>query len=157
MEITIFEQLTLQIVSSKVFDSKDRASVKKITNSLALDSAETTNDINYHWKNQVELEATIIYLLGKYGDILQETENQLLELETELSLSMEKDSDGKKYKLETLLSANPTVQTVRRDRDVIKNLCRDLSGLSKVVFGRNQKLENLSIHYRREQLADERS
>lgn len=162
MEV-ILNQLTLQIVGSKVFDAKDRPTLKEVISSLLLDGVNVLSDVNDTIKRQVRIEAGIVYLLGKYEDKQQESENDLAELEAEVVLSMPSmDDDGRKLTVEHRrvlhkygVVADPAMQRARRSRDSIKALNRDLGNIARVVFSRNAKLEHLSNNYRREMKSDD--
>lgn len=118
--------------------------------------------INESFRWQVELEAAAVYLKSRYGSIVNRLESSLTEYQSGKFVEMgPRDEEGLKWtakaKEQWILATDPHYAA---KLDVFKESARLLDlikGLSDIVFGRDRKLEQLSINYRREVQADTRS
>jgi hypothetical protein len=150
-----FTYLAKRLIGSTRLDAQDRAVVKNVVYALDLDGQPDLSSMDEKWQKQMRMEASMVYLIGRYTDYLQAAEGNLEATESNVRLQVpDKDpTTQKKYNKEdrdAVLSINEEVLQHRSDRDAIKSLHRDLTNLMKIVIGRNQKLENLSVNYRRD-------
>lgn len=151
------QRLVQYIVKHDFLETEDRPVVKEVIYKLELD-LETFEEVNEKLKGQIKLEADMVYLLGKYRDICNDLKIELDEEEATVFLDAPKRNDegyktsAKEFKAYQL--AHPEIAVKRRRLVAVESLLATLTLLSKVVFARNDKLEQLSVNYRKELAAD---
>jgi hypothetical protein len=156
-----YQLLLQEMTSNSYIDDTDKRVLKNVIDDLRITDLTDLKDINEKWEDQVRLEAAVVYLTGKYSNKLQVIESGAEQSEALALLGIpEKNSEGRKLiaaDRAAIITTNDKVRELRIRKSVLKALNRDINNLSKIVFGRNQKLENLSINVRREMSADEKS
>lgn len=151
------KRLVQYAVHHESLDPDDRPSIKDVIFQLALD-LDTVEEVNEKFKGQIKLEADMVYLLGKYRDKCNDLKIELEEEEASVFLDAPKRNDEgfktstREFKAYQL--TNPEIAVKRRRLAACESLLSSLVLLSKVVFARNDKLEQLSVNYRKELAAD---
>lgn len=156
-----FQLLVGLILENEYLDPSDRQTVKDIIYGLNLTSDGSFDDINNKWEMQIELETLIVYLVRKYTKVLAGVSKEHDDMFADKRLSVDDySSAGKKYTAEdkkSLVRLDPDLN-VLIDRSLnINLLVQDLQDVMRIVFGRNQKLDHLTVNYRRELANDGRS
>jgi hypothetical protein len=150
-------RLVAIILQNPGLDAEDRIVVKDVVYKSKLDLT-SFEDVNDKIKGQVEIEAGIAYLLGKYRDQLTDLRYDLDEEESTAILEVpKKNEQGYKTstrELKAYQSVNPEVAVKRRRVSAAESLYATFEALWKIVFARNDKLRELSINYRRDQESD---
>lgn len=153
------KRLVLRLAKNEFLAPEDRSVVKDVVYALILDT-ETVEDVNEKLKGQVRLEADMVYLMGVYRDLKNEFTYELEEEEGHVLLDTpRRNDDGYKTSAKELKAhsvTNPEVAVKRRRLASVTSLYESLQLLWKIVFARNEKLEQLSVNYRKELKADER-
>ena len=148
-----------QFAEAQHLRSNHKKVLAEIIDALSIHWISSMLDVNEAWKDQMKIEAYMIFLVGYYGDIEREVETKLAEAEARLTLGIpRKGESGEKYTVDmvkALIMTDDDIMQLKGERDEIRNLNRDLALLLKVVMGRNQKLDHLSVNFRREFTADE--
>jgi len=155
-----FLPLMARIIRNPSLDSDDRPWVKKLIDSLNVAKRKDFEQIDDMWEHQMKMEAIMVYLLGKYGDQYEDADDLLGEIESTFKVDIpikDPESGYKRTKddIDSILLQNEEVREAREAKRSNKSLNNDMQYLSKLVFGRNQKLENLTVNYRRMIAADE--
>jgi hypothetical protein len=154
-----YKELIKEIVLQTCLDVTDRPAIKELVAGLDLEGDESYQDIVTKWKTQVRLEATFLYLQAKYTRLFAEAQAEYTNEQAEMKLVCpDRDMDGSRLTVEAkrvLISTDPSMKKLSDRISKLKVLVDDLDRLSYVVFGRNKKLENLNIDYRRQLKADE--
>lgn len=156
-----YKQLAQLIMNSPHFDEEHRPDLKRVVYRLSLDRVDNVEHVNAKIKGQMEMEATMVFLVGHYRGIQYELDNDIEREEGLATLDVPtKTADGykttaKQAKAQVL--ANEEVAVLRMKLSPLKSLVMDLENIFTLVLKRNQKLEQLSINYRREQNIDDRS
>jgi len=152
-----FIRLANEIINNEYLEEVDRLVVKQLVYRLKLDLSQF-EEVNEKIKGQMELEADLVYLLSKYRKLTDERKFELEEQEAEVLLDVpHRNPDGyktgaKEFRAHQLLDPNVAVE--RRRNSLAAALYHDLQNLSAMVFGRNKKLNELSVNYRKEMAAD---
>ncbi len=156
-----YKQLAQLVITSTSFNKEHRQEIKDIVFSLDLDNIEGIGDVNEKIKGQMDMEATMVFLLGFYrqrqmemvGDLEREEGLALLDVPT-------KDAEGYKTGAKSAKAQVVTAQDVaslKLNLTPLKSLYEDLENLFNILLRRNRKLEELSINYRREKAIDDRT
>lgn len=155
---TSYELVVQRIVKSEYLKENDHVVIERITYALSLDGPAELTDIDTKIKMQMDIEADIIYLLGEYEDLLYRYDDMLDRIEAARRLDLpDRDGNDRKYNeadRAALLTINQDVQKLRAKQHGAKSLSRDIDRLAKIVFRRNDKLDLLTVNYRREIAAD---
>jgi hypothetical protein len=154
-----FVELTKLILKSDLFEKSHQELLKNIVYSLSLESTDNIIDVNNEWKTQIEIETSIVFLVGFYTGLLskQDIVNNHRYDETLLSIPDKPDNSLRKYTVDekkALVKLDNIVYRGMLKHSLLNDLIRNLENLQKIVFRRDKKLENLTINYRREQEAD---
>jgi hypothetical protein len=148
------------ITSSSALKEEDKGVVRSVCDRLRIgDSSAMVND---YFRTQVELEATAVYLTSKYGALMDRWRGLIEKHKAEKYMELgSRNDDGLKWTKEAkeqwLLSTDSRYSVLSDYCLQAERLLYTIRDLSTIVFGRNGKLEQLSINYRREQTADQRS
>ncbi len=138
---------------------EDHPVVEKVTSLLY--TSDEIGLINDYFRMQIEAEAGATYLVGRYISLVTKLKEMLREHRAgKLLMLGERNDDGYKWtakgKEEWLLATDAPYATQLEQIAKVDNLLNLLKGLKEIVFGRNDKLEQLSINYRRDTLIDTR-
>jgi len=155
-----YKNLAQLIMDAAHFEEEHRPDLKKVVYRLSLDSVDNIENVNEKIKSQMEMEATMVFLLGYYRGCQFELDNDI-EREENLAVldTPSKNEDGYKLSAKQFRAsylANQDVAVLRMRLSPLKSLVMNLDNLFTIVIKRNQKLEQLSINYRREQNIDDR-
>jgi hypothetical protein len=140
-------------------DKEDRRVVGDIIDKLAF-PAQWDND---QLRTQTDLEISISYLLSKYHEHNEQKQAHLADLRADFMDEIgEKSPGGVKWasvkaKEEYMSVHYPDYRVELATAVKSAALYFALEHLHKVVWGRNMKLEQLSVNYRRETETDRRS
>lgn len=154
--LLLLDQLIRQQSSLKV---EDHDVVKSLCTDLALQ--EETGYINSYICKQPDLEATALYLYGKYSTLYEKLKASVAEHRADHALKLgSKDDEGLKWtkqsKEEWLLATDVKyVERLERLRKV-ESLYMLIKGLYNITLNRDEKLQHLSNNYRRELKGNER-
>lgn len=155
---TGYELFAARVLNSGYLDRSDHCVVERVAYALSLDGPGVLDDVNTKTKMQMDIEADVIYLVGVYSDKLARYESALERMEAVKRLDIpERSASDKKHSVAdqaAILTINSDVQKLRVKRNGAKSLSKDIDRLAKIVFGRNDKLNLLTINYRRELAAD---
>ena len=140
--MTYVERALMLVLESPVLESGDVVFVKDLAWRISLDPINVVYDVNLALKAQVELEAALVYLVNKYKGHKARAEaakDYRWSLTAKLfkPRSAERPLDGEYQEL-----LNRHVE--------YGNLVGLLSDLAGIVYSRRDKLEQLSVNYRRE-------
>jgi hypothetical protein len=139
---------------------EDRKVVKYVCENLRI--MDDPGMINEYFRLQVENEATMVYLLARYGEMMDRMRDVLAKHKAEITLDLgSKDEEGYKRTKNSreafLLATDARYISLLDLTQIAERLFFTLKNLSDIVTKRDDKLEQLSINYRREQEADSRS
>jgi len=128
----------------------------------ALRISEDPGLINEYFRGQIEAEASMIYLVGRYSSLVTRLKDKLNERRAGKAFELgSRDDEGLKWskqdKEQWILATDPKYATQLDMLHDMEALLKLMYGLRDVVFGRDRKLEQLSINYRREMEADKRT
>lgn len=148
------------ILLSKGLKEEDRKVIHDVCEKLRI--MEDPGMINEYFRLQVENEATMVYLIARYGEQMDRMRDVLSKHRADVSVDMgSKDEEGykrtKSAKENWLLATDPRYLALLDLVGVSERLFFTLKNLSDVVMRRDGKLEQLSINYRREQETDLRT
>lgn len=151
---TLLENL---IVSHPHLKQEDHAVISKVCRLLEIQEEHVL--INEYHRRQVELEATAVYLTGKYTALVKRFESVFNKHRAGKSVELgERNDEGLKWtriaKENWLLGTDARYIALVDTLAEAQRLLMMLKGLSDVIFARDNKLEQLSINYRRETEAD---
>lgn len=153
-----YKLLVAQIIGNDYLEAKDRQVLKDVVYALDLQGEGTLIDVNQQWITQQRIEANMVYLTSKYEAMVIQAERAGDEVESALYLDLPATrEDGKRCTAEDrkrLLRLEPDVAVAKHKVVELQILTNALSKLSRTVFGRNQKLEQLGVNYRRELSSD---
>lgn len=155
--ISLLENL---ILSSPALKAEDQAVIKHVCLNLRIEQEH--GFINDYFRRQVEIEATAVYLTGKYNALLERWRRIIGQHKADKFMELgSKNDDGYKWTKEAkeqwLLSTDARYTVLSEQAQEAERLLYILRDLSNVVFTRDKKLEQLSINYRRESEADKRA
>lgn len=140
------EKLITAILQSPLLETCDIAEVKSLAFRVSLVAINVVVDVNTAMKDQVELECLMTYLRNKYNSRLNYSNDARDRVFGRLAKDL-----------------GPRSPLIKNDPDYVSAMdrCRacellysNLKGLSDVVNGRQDKLEQLSINYRLELRSD---
>jgi hypothetical protein len=134
------------ILKSPVIERQDYQLVKSIAKSYPISDVNVIVDVNVTMKDQVDLEAAVVYLNNKYKANFERAEKEATLLKHRLQKkngvrSVENHLDADYIELSGYCLECELLS------DVIKDL-------AKIVIDRQKKLEQLSVNYRRESPPD---
>jgi hypothetical protein len=156
----IFQQLARLILESPYVDPEDRLVLKQVVYRLKL-YATNLEDINDKIKGQIEIEAAISYMSGKYLQKMNDAQAEMEEIEaTKLSQMPDKTDIGYKVtekERKTLLAIDPDTAIARKRFSEKQTLYKNLQSILKIVFKRDDKINNLCVNYRKELKLDQNS
>lgn len=163
MDLDEFQVLVIHLVENEELDPKDKPRIKKVIYQLSMDELDRSpKDQNSRWADQQRMEASIIYLVGKYSDYVIAAKRNLEDAKDDERLDLpEKDGEtNRKYNKddrEALINRSADVHDKRDQLDALQSLLRDLIKLEQTIIRRNDKLNDVSINIRRDKEVDERS
>lgn len=152
-----------RVLENPELDSCDRPVLKSVITKISISTNELNlESINDLWADQIDLEARMLYLIGKYSHLEDKASEIVDTIEGSylLQLPDKMPDTNRRINKEDRMAMLRNEEEVRFERYKIidiRALVRDLSNLHRLVIGRNQKLENISVNYRRELKADENS
>jgi len=151
------QRLVKQVLTSEFLESEDRPVIKEVVYRLELD-LHGFEDVNQKIQKQIEIEADMVYLLSKYRNVAAESKFDLEEEQAGVFLDSPRINNGG-YKataneLKAYQLTHPDVAVKRRRNQAAQALYETLQEISMIVFGRNKKLNELSVNYRQELKAD---
>lgn len=160
--IDLVAVLEKHILSHKMLKLEDNAVISQVCYQIRIE--DDPGKINEYHRTQVGSEAAMVYLTSKYGELvvrLKKKRDSYL-IQKSLELGSTNEIDGKKWtskkaKQEWILMTDPDFALLAEKVDDAANLASLVQGLFTIVFGRNDKLEQLSINYRREAEIDRRT
>ncbi len=157
MEVDGISLLENHIRSHPYLKVEDQAVVSKVCLQIRL--SEDPGLINSYLREQVEVEASVIYLVGRYSGLVSKLEKRLKESRAGFVFEMGDRSDSgfkinKADKEDTLLATNAKYALQVEILSDMGDLLNVLRGLSTIVFKRDFKLEQLSVNYRIEMRVD---
>lgn len=144
--MTFVERVVSLILESVVLESGDVPLVKDLTWRLPLDAVNVVQDVNVALKLQVELEAAIVYLLNRYKAM-----KNRLEAQRDHRWALAGKFKGPRNVERSL---DPEYQELLNRHMEYGNLVNLLSDFAGIVYARRDKLEQLSVNYRREMPSD---
>lgn len=123
---------------------------------------EETGDINEYHRMQVEAEAGSVYLRVRYDQVMEKFRTLIDKHKAGRFVELgPRDDEGLKWtkasKEQWLLGTDARYVALLDMLKQAERLHAMLRELSNIVFGRDRKLEQLSINYRREAEADRRT
>ena len=145
------------LLSCKAIKDEDRSIVSNLCETLRID--QDYGFLNDYFRMQVQIEATQIYLLGKYNLLLDRWESLIDKHKAEKAFELgDRNQEGYKWTKESkeqwLLNSDARYILLREQAQEVKRFLGILKDLYTIVFTRANKLEQLSINYRREMRAD---
>lgn len=154
--VSLLENL---IVSDQHLKSEDKSVVQKICRLLRIEHPELIND--YH-RQQVEAEAGIVYLKARYDSLAEKMREKIEQHKAgQFVVLGDRNDEGLKWtkasKEQWLLGTDAQYVVFLRIYKEKERLAGIMRELANVVFGRDRKLEQLSINLRREAEADRRT
>lgn len=152
----LIQLLEQQIISHPHLKEEDKAVVTQLCEFIRID---TEADINEYFKLQVEAEAGVVYLKGKYSRLLNKFASIVEKHRSGKSVELgSRDPEGYKWnkasKHEWLTGTDAryaALVSTHKDVEVLSSIIKDLA---QIVFNRDRKLEQLSNNYRREMQVD---
>lgn len=147
------------ILVSKCLEEEDIPEVKKLISKMNI-AYQSLNDMNSNINEQIEMEASVIYLIGKYNRLLLHSNSRLDTERSKLLLGVPDEIMSKKLTLVEKKAFADTDDQMIQDKeysDELSALCSSLQFLQKSVFSRHYKLEIMSTNYRHELKSDENS
>jgi len=148
------------ICSHSLLKATDDAVVKKVCSFIRID--ESPGLINDYIRQQVEAEASMVYLTNKYESLHRRMTQRSNERKAGRFLELgEKNDEGYKWTVQAkekwILATDAKYQLQLENIAELDGLVSMLRGLSAIVFRRDSKLEQLSINYRQEMRTDKGS
>ena len=156
--MTYADELRDLIRLSPYLHEKDHVAVNFIASKYQIDEGQ--NFINEYLITQSEIEAAAVYLTGKYTNTLNVVKGALEDAEADVLIGIGDTSVGG-YKLtrqDKSVAILCDISCAKFKAKILKleALVLLLERLSIIVFRRYNKLEQLSVNYRRETEADKR-
>ena len=148
------------ILLSKALKEEDRKVIHDVCEKLRI--MDDPGMINEYFRLQVENEASIVYLIARYGELMDRLKNVLAKHRADTSLDLgSKDDEGykrtKASRENWLLATDARYVALLDSVGIAERLFFTLKNLEAIVMKRDGKLEQLSINYRREQEVDNRT
>ena len=139
---------------------EDHEVVSKVAGFLY--TSDEPGKINDYFRGQIEAEAGATYLVGRYTSLVNKLRERVREHRAGKFVELgERNDEGYKWtakgKEDFLLGTDAQYATQMETVAKVENLLSLLKGLREIVFARNDKLEQLSINYRREMEIDRKT
>lgn len=144
--MTFVERVLSLILESVILEKGDVPLVKDLNWRIPLDAVNVVQDVNQALKLQVELEAAIVYLVGRYKG-----HKARLEAQRDHRWALAGKFKGPRH-VERPLDAE--YQELLNRHVEYGSLVALLSDVQNIVYSRRDKLEQLSVNYRREMPSD---
>lgn len=155
-----FRRLIALIMESPYFKTEHISIIKAVCLKLNLQSSSLQH-INKKIQDQIEIEADIIYLLGKYRVEYYET-LCLYEEVSGCSLAKVPSATDEGFRrnikeITALVDSDPDVAVLKNKYLGMKSLYKDLQNIFQIILARNENLNHLSNNYRKELTVDNNS
>lgn len=156
-EIELLKNLVL---SKKHLKEEDKPLIVQLCEKLRI--LADVRDINEYFRQQVEVEAGMVYLVGRYTMIVDKFKDVVESHKAGKSVELgERNDEGLKWtkagKEQWLLGTDARYVALLGTLKEAERLLDLLRELSKVAFRRQDKLEQITINTRREIEADKRT
>lgn len=145
---------------SMIEDAEDRLVVKRMMQRIDLSEVDTLDLINEKIKQQTRNEGDIIYLESVYRRLKVKKRRELEKVEDDMLLGAINIREGRrltKNVIEALTRTDEKHIQLRQELDQLEVLHDTLVSMVRFIFAQDRKHEQLSVNYRRELHADERS
>ena len=157
MSLELIPLLGNYLVKHTYLKVEDRQVIADICNNLVI--SDQTEMVNDYFRNQVQIEAGVAYLMIRYSSVLRRLQFKLNEHKAEAIIELgNKTEDGYKWtkqaKEERLMAVDATYVSQLELVSEYEGLVNALKYLHTIVFERHKKLEQLSNNYRQEIKSD---
>ena len=148
------------LLSSKALKQEDNPVISGVCSMLRIE--QDHGFINDYFKQQVNLEATAVYLTSKYGALVDRWNRLIDRHKADRCMELGgRNDDGlrwtKEAKEQWLLNTDAKYVVFMDQQQEAERLLCTIRDLATIIFSRDKKLEQLSINYRRESEIDRRS
>jgi len=139
---------------------EDSSVVQRICEGLTI--TDNTGYINEHFRQQVEMEASVVYLANKYVVLVSKLQEILINHKAGKFIELgDKTDEGYKWTLKgkEVWLRGTDLEFLMHCENLIKaeQLLDVLKDLRSIVFNRDRKLEQVSNNYRKEVEIDKRT